>query len=64
MGVVSPLSSNISDVVPTSLSHSEPPNNITPCGEAQALWCFLSRDKLWVSSQEPLLERVWQCVLV
>ena len=40
----------------------KPPNIIIPCGDAHALCLSLLSDKLWDSSQEPVLERVWQDV--
>ena len=60
-GEVSPLSSSISEVVWALLP--TPPNNITPCGEAQALWARLPWAKLFDCSQEPMLVRVWHVVL-
>ena len=59
LGLVSPFSSRISDVVPLSL----PPNNIVPCGESQALCPVLSLFRLWDWIQVLVLERVWHDVL-
>ena len=60
-GLVSPLSSSITDVVPAPLSL--PPINMIPCGDLQALWYRLSWAKLWDWIQVPVAERVWQVAL-
>ena len=53
-GFVSPLFVSISVVVyALQGSNAVPPNNMTPCGEAQLLWYSLVFCRVWVSCQEP-----------